>query len=493
MGKMDLYQSIAERTGGDIYIGVVGPVRTGKSTFIKRFMDLMVLPNVEDVYLRQRMQDELPQSGSGKTITTTEPKFVPAEAADLQINGNTRLRVRLVDCVGFLVNGASGHLEDGEARMVSTPWQEERIPFAKAAEMGTRKVITDHSTIGLVVTTDGTIGDIPREAYVPAEEQAVSELSALEKPFAVLVNSKAPEELRARELATSLRKKYGVPVLAVNCAKLSQEALEQILTEILYEFPVRQIGIRLPGYLESLPKEHRIKTGLAERLLSWAGEVRTLRDAAGTSAEVLADGTDFRKVIAEEILPGKGTAALELEPAEGLFYRLIEETLDCGKLDDRKFFAMMGDYAKAKKAYDKIEGALSMVDAAGYGIVQPCLAEMVLEEPEIFQQGNKFGVRLKAKAPSLHIIRTDITTEVAPVVGSESQSQDLIRSLLQEFEEDPAKIWETNIFGKSLSEMVTEQIGTKLTSVPDPMREKLRRTLQKVSDEGREHLICFAI
>ena len=493
MGKLDLYQSIAERTGGDIYIGVVGPVRTGKSTFIKRFMDLMVLPNVQDVYARQRLQDELPQSGSGKTITTTEPKFVPAEAAQLELAGGTKLRVRLVDCVGFLVRGASGHLEDGEARMVSTPWAEERMPFAQAAELGTRKVITDHSTIGIVVTTDGTIGDIPREDYIPAEEQAVTELAALQKPFAVLVNSKEPEALRARELAESLKIKYGVPALAVNCARLNQETLEALLTEVLYQFPVREIGIKLPGYLESLPKEHRIKTGLAERLLAWAGQVQTLRDAAGSSAECLADGSDFSGVSTEEILPGKGMASLQLKPAEGLFYRLIEETLDCGKLDDRKFFSMMSDYAKAKKAYDKMEGALSMVDAAGYGIVQPCLAEMVLEEPEIFQQGSKFGVRLRAKAPSLHIIRTDITTEVAPVVGSESQSRDLIQSLLQEFEEDPAKIWDTNIFGKSLSDMVTEQIGTKLTSVPDPMRDKLRRTLQKVSDEGREHLICFAI
>ncbi|WP_324824374.1 stage IV sporulation protein A [Sinanaerobacter sp. ZZT-01] len=492
MENLNIYENIAERSQGDIYIGVVGPVRTGKSTFIKRFMDLMVIPNVTNRYVKERIQDELPQSGGGKTIMTTEPKFVPAEAVALELPGKVNLRVRMVDCVGYLVNNALGHMEDGNPRMVSTPWQPNQIPFKEAAEIGTRKVIRDHSTIGIVVTTDGSIGEIDRESYVPAEERVVSELKELHKPFAMVLNTLQPSDESVLELQKSLEEKYHVPVIAADCAKMSSEAMAHILNETLYEFPATEIRFRLPGFIEGLGNDHWIKATIISNLKEWSKTFDNLKDVKESIAS-LADGNIIEDVTIKGMELGNGEIEVDMNVADGLYYQVIGEIMECDIENDYQFFSLIKKFSQAKKAYDKLEEAMGQVEDAGYGIVQPKLSEMVLEEPEIFKQGNKFGVRLKAKAPSLHIIKTDITTEVSPVVGSEKQSEDLIRYLLTEFENDPSKIWETNIFGKSLYEMVTEQMEHKLSNVPENIRLKVQRSLQKISDEGKDYFICIVL
>lgn len=492
MENLTIYESIAERTQGDIYIGVVGPVRTGKSTFIKRFMDLMVIPNVSNQYQRERIQDELPQSGGGKTIMTTEPKFVPAEAVALELPDKVNLRVRMVDCVGYLVNHALGHMEDGSPRMVSTPWQEEQIPFAQAAEIGTRKVIRDHSTIGIVVTTDGSIGDIARESYVAAEERVVAELKELNKPFVLVLNTVDESRVSVKNLKAELEKKYEVPVIATNCAKMSSQTMAEILSETLYEFPATEIRFYLPGFIQGLGNDHRIKAAIIERMLEWSQSLSSLK-AVKEEINALADGEIIEKVAIRNVELGTGEMRVEMIPVKGLFYQVIGEIMECEIENDYKFFTLIKDFSQAKRAYDKLEAAMTQVEESGYGIVQPKLSEMVMEEPEVFKQGGKFGVRLKAKAPCLHIIKTSISTEVAPVVGTERQSEDLIKYLLAEFESDPSKIWDTNIFGKSLQEMVTEQMEHKLSNVPEHIQWKLQRSLQKISDEGKDYLICIVL
>jgi stage IV sporulation protein A len=488
--NLNIYESIAERTQGDIYIGVVGPVRTGKSTFIKRFMDLLVIPNVTNTYVKERVIDELPQSGSGRTITTTEPKFVPAEAVALELPGNLKFKVRMVDCVGYMVKSALGHQENGKARMVNTPWQENRIPFEEAAEIGTRKVINDHSTIGIVVTTDGSIGDIDRENYLPAEERVVNELKALKKPFVVVLNSTNPEGEVAQEIRALMEEKYGVPVIAANCARMNYRTLANILSETLYEFPAAQIKFRLPGFIEGLPNDHWIKATIISNIKEWSQTFDNIRDIKDT-INSLEDGNVVQAIEVANMDLGTGEIDVVVTPVAGLFYRVIEEIMGEEVNNDYQFFNLIKEFSQSKRSYDKIKSAMEQVEESGYGIVQPKLSEMVLEEPEIFKQGNKFGVRLKAKAPSLHLIKTNITTEVSPVVGSEKQSEDLIRYLLTEFENNPSKIWETNLFGKSLYEMVTEQMESKLTNVPENARLKIQHALQKISDEGKEYLICF--
>ena len=487
-----IYQDIAARTAGNIYIGIVGPVRTGKSTFIKRFMDLLVLPNVTDAYEKERVRDELPQSGSGRTITTTEPKFIPAEAVRLDLPGNLHLNVRLVDCVGYLVKNAIGHMENGRPRMVKTPWKEEAMPFEEAAEYGTQKVIQEHSTIGILVTTDGTVGDLAREEYLEAEERTVRELTQQGKPFVIVLNSAHPDDARTKMLADEMEEKYHAPVKAVNCAEMRTEELEAILREGLTQFPAMEIGFLLPGFIEGLPNQHRMKQEILENIRNFCEHFETMRDVE-RAAELLADGVMIRTARIESADLGKGSVRIVMEPVEGLFYQVIGEILGCEIRDDGSFFTLLRECAHAKKAYDKLAAALEQVEEEGYGIVQPELADMVLEEPEIFKQGSKFGVRLRAQAPSLHIIKTSVSTEVAPIVGSERQSEDLIDYLASEFEHDPARIWDTNLFGKSLQEMVTEQMESKLANVPYHIRSKLRTSLQKISDDGKEYLICVVL
>jgi len=489
---INIYENIAERTQGDIYLGVVGPVRTGKSTFIKRFMDLLVMPNVSNMYVKQRVNDELPQSGMGKTIMTTEPKFVPAEAVSLSLPGNVNMKVKLVDCVGYLVPGVMGHVEDGKARMVKTPWSEETMPFEQAAQIGTRKVITEHSTIGVVITTDGSIGEIPRSSYEEAESKVIGELKALNKPFVIVLNTVNPDIQESKELAISLEEKYQVPVICANCEKMKVETLNDILQRILDMFPVAQVNFNLPGFMRGLETNHWIKASIIQSIKEWAVKLKNIGDVAKTTGKI-ADGDVIKQALLKDTNMGTGVVVTDLVLAEGLFYKVVEELMDEEIKNEYHFFKLLKEFAGAKKAYDKLSGAIEQVEENGYGIVQPKLSEMVLEKPEVFKQGNKYGVRLKAKAPSLHIIKTDITTEIAPLVGTEKQSEDLVNYLLTEFEANPSNIWDTNILGKSLYEMVTEQMENKLANVPENIRGKVQRSLQKISDEGREYYICIVI
>ena len=492
MESLNIYESIAKRSQGDIYIGVVGPVRVGKSTFIKRFMDLLVVPNMKNVYARQRLLDEMPQSGSGRTITTTEPKFVPAEAVDLTMPGNMNCRVRLVDCVGYLVPQALGHVEDGKARMVDTPWDDEKIPFEEAAERGTRKVIEEHSTIGIVVTTDGTTSEIPRENYEEAEQKVIRQLKELKKPFAVVVNSTDPGSEKAKALADGMQRTYGVPAIAVNCARMNAGELNQIIEKVLYQFPVSEISFQLPGFVEGLENDHWIKASVIESIRTWTQSFENAEDIQKTTGS-LSDGQIIQNAHVADMDLGTGRAVIEVKLDGSLFYKVIEELMDEKVENDYEFFRLLREFSAAKKSYDKVKGALEQVEATGYGIVQPKLTEMVLGQPEVFKEGSKCGIRLTATAPSLHIIRTDITTEVAPVVGSEQQSEDLAKHLLTQFENEPEKIWETNIFGKTLYDMVAEQMQSKLAGVPEHIRVKVQKSLQKISDEGKEYFICIVI
>ena len=492
MENLNIYESIAKRSQGDIYIGVVGPVRVGKSTFIKRFMDLLVVPNMKNIYAKERLLDEMPQSGSGRTITTTEPKFVPAEAASLKMPGNMNCRVRLVDCVGYLVPEALGHSEDGKSRMVNTPWDEEKIPFEEAAEKGTRKVIEEHSTIGIVVTTDGTTSDIPRKNYEEAEETVIRQLKELKKPFVVVVNSTEPKSVAAQSLAQALEEKHHVPAMAVNCMRMSSGELNQIVEKVLYQFPISEISFELPGFMEGLENDHWIKSSVIESIRGWSGTFETAEDIQKT-VDSLADGQIIQSVRVADMDLGSGQVVIDVQMADGLFYKVIEELMDEKVENDYEFFRLLREFSEAKKSYDKLKGAMEQVEATGYGIVQPKLTAMVLGEPEVFKQGSKCGIRLTAKAPSLHIIRTDITTEVAPVVGTEQQTEDLVKYLLTEFENEPEKIWETNIFGKTLYDMVAEQMQSKLAGVPENIRVKVQKSLQKICDEGKEYFICIVI
>lgn len=492
MENLNIYESIWERTQGDIYVGIVGPVRTGKSTFIKRFMDLLVVPNIDNTYIKERLQDELPQSGAGRTITTTEPKFVPAEAVPFQLEGNMNFNMRMVDCVGYMVPGALGHIEAGKARMVSTPWSANKMAFEEAAEIGTRKVIKEHSTIGIAVTTDGSIGEIDREAYLGAEERVIKELKELKKPFVVVVNSTEPSGKIASDTVEEIKDRYNVPVKAVNCARMSEVVVKELLTDALMQFPASQINFYFPGFVEGLTKEHWIKAAIISGIKGWIKQLDNIEQVKESIA-TLEDGKLISGITISNMDLGTGDIDVQVEMVSGLFYQVVEEMMEHPVKNDYEFFELLKEFATSKKAYDKLKDAMVQVEDGGYGIVQPKLTEMVLDEPEIFKQGNKYGVCLRAKAPSLHIIKTNISTEISPIVGTEKQSEDLVKYLLTEFESDPSKIWETNIFGKSLQEMVTEQMETKLSNVPEHIRGKVQRSLQKISDEGKEYFICIVL
>ncbi len=492
MEQYKIYNDIAERTQGDIYIGVVGPVRTGKSTFIKRFMDLVVLPNIENDYIRTRATDELPQSGAGKTIMTTEPKFIPNEAVTISVSDNTSFNVRMIDCVGYCVAGAQGHTEDGAPRMVTTPWFEDDIPFDKAAEIGTEKVIREHSTIGLVMTTDGTICDIPRYEYVAAEERVVSELKKIDKPFIILLNSAMPESESAKKLKCELEEKYAVPVFLFSCADIRIDEINSIMKAVLYEFPLKELGINLPGWIDALPYEHYLKKSIYE----------TVRNAVRDSGKIshielipprLSENEYIQNSYVASISPGNGTAIINTEAIDGLFYTILGETTGLSIQNDEELIKTLSALSEAKREYDKISNALQQVRQTGYGIVSPGIEELSLREPEIIRQGGRYGVRLRASAPSIHLIRADIETEVNPIVGSEKQSEELVHYLLGEFESEPTKIWESNIFGKSLHDLVNEGLQTKLNKMPDDARGKLQETLTRIINEGSGGLICIIL
>ena len=487
-----IYEDIAHRTDGDIYIGVVGPVRTGKSTFIKRVMESLVIPNIENVYRRERARDELPQSGSGRTIMTAEPKFVPEEAVTVSMDGSAAFQVRLIDCVGYMVPGAVGQLEGETERMVTTPWFDHEIPMSEAAEVGTRKVIAEHSTIGIVVTTDGTITEIPREDYLEAEERVIRELKELGKPFLVLLNSAHPNSERARAIRDEIAQRHQVTCVAANCLEMEEEDVSALLKQVLYEFPLKEMDLFLPPWVDALPQEHPIKAALYEAIRQGAGQLGRIRDVE-RAVESMGECEQVSQARVTSIDLGTGLACVSLELPRSLFYDTISQQSGFQIGNDGDLMALLTQLAQVKASYDKVADALKEVEETGYGIVVPSIDSLVLEEPEIVRQGGRYGVRLKASAPSIHMIRADIETEVSPIVGSEKQSEEMIHYLLQEFEGDTAKIWQSNIFGKSFHELVGEDLNAKVKRMPENAREKLRETLQRIINEGSGGLICIIL
>ncbi|NLJ76610.1 MAG: stage IV sporulation protein A [Peptococcaceae bacterium] len=492
MESNDLFRDIAERTGGDLYLGVVGGVRTGKSTFIKRFMELMVLPNIQDVYDRERAIDELPQSAAGRTIMTTEPKFIPNEAVEVQVTENLNIKIRLVDCVGYRVEGALGYEEENGPRMVSTPWFDEPIPFQEAAELGTRKVISEHSTMGLVITTDGSITDIDRDNYIEAEERVIEELKSINRPFLVLLNSINAAGQEAADLATELSEKYDIPVLPVDCAKMVQADILNILGKLLYEFPVNEVNINLPPWVEELDLKHWLREKFENSIQETIKGIIRLRDV-DDAVESLADYDFVDQVMLHGIDAGTGSADISITSSPSLFYEVLSEQSGFEIEGEKELFRIVKELSVAKKEYDKVSDALGEVRENGYGVVTPTLDELVLEEPELIRQGSRFGIKLKASAPSLHMIRADITAEITPIIGTEKQCEELVQYMLREFEDNPQKIWNSEIFGKSVHDLVREGIQNKLHRMPENAQDKLQETLQRIVNEGSGGLICIII
>ena len=487
-----IFRDIAERTGGDVYLGVVGPVRAGKSTFIKRFMELLVIPNISDPYDRERSIDELPQSGAGRTIMTTEPKFVPNEAVRIEVKEGLSVQVRLVDCVGYAVPGAKGYEDENGPRMVRTPWSEEAMPFQEAAEMGTRKVITDHSTIGLVVTSDGSITEIPRENYLEAEARIVAELKELGKPFVMILNSLHPNDVSTVELSQELESLYEVPVIPVDASQMTQSTIMQVLEEALFEFPVTEVNVSLPKWIEELEEGHWLRKNFEDAVHETISQVRRLRDI-DQAIEILSKLDIVNEVVLDNMDMGTGAAAIEMSAAEGLFYKVLKEKTGFAVEGDHDLFRIMKELSVAKTEYDKVGEALFQVRETGYGMVNPILSEIKLEEPQLIKQGGLFGVKLRASAPALHLIRTDISAEITPLMGTEKQCADLARYITDKFQENPSQIWSYDIFGKSLHELVKESIQGKLQTMPENAQTKLKETLNRIVNEGSGGIICIII
>lgn len=492
MANTSIYEDIKQRTGGDIYLGIVGPVRTGKSTFIKKFMDTLVLPRIDEAAVRERATDELPQSSSGRTIMTTEPKFIPENAVNINIDGASNMNVRLIDCVGYIVPSSLGYIENDNPRMVDTPWFSEPVPFNMAAEIGTKKVITEHSTIGLVITTDGSIGEIPREEYKEAEMRVIDELKAINKPFVVLLNSTDPGCKETVALCKSLEDEYSVSVIPVNCLELTETDITAILTEILHEFPVSEIKVSLPSWLSAVPQDHPIRREITETARNIATEITHIRDIDKLT-KALTEGKNTTDARLMSVDLGCGNAVLKVELDRALFYKIISDSAKLDITDDRELVAFLKEMKEIKTRYDKVKDALDEVEATGYGIVMPDQSELTLEEPEIMKQGGRYGVRLRASAPSIHMMKANITTEVSPIVGTEKQSEDLVMYLLSEFDDDPVKIWDSNIFGKSLHSLVNEGLHTKLARMPADARQRIGETIERVINEGCNGLICIII
>ncbi len=491
MANKSIYEDIALRTGGDIYLGIVGPVRTGKSTFIKQFMDKLVMPNISEEYEKERAKDELPQASSGRTIMTTEPKFIPEKAVNINIDNCANMNVRLIDCVGYIVPSSLGYIENNQPRMVNTPWYPEPIPFNMAAEIGTQKVIEEHSTIGLVITTDGSISDIPREEYEEAEDRVINELLHIKKPFIVLLNCLDPSSDSALDTAEKISKKHKIPVVPVNCLDLTQSDIKQILSRILYEFPVKEINVNFPRWINSLPVNHWLRGDLIKALKSAEG-ILHIRDinTFGDNIQNYENTTGFK---INNIDLGHGKADVSIDIIPELFYKVLAENTGLVINDEMELMNSITELSKIKNEYMRVKDALDEVEATGYGIVMPSIEELSLEEPEIVKQGGRYGVRLRASAPSIHLMKANITTEVSPIVGSEKQSEDLIMYLLNEFEEDPVKIWDSNIFGKSLHELVNEGLHAKLARMPVDARMRVQETIERVINDGCNGLVCIIL
>lgn len=491
MEGFNVYKDIQDRTGGEIYIGVVGPVRTGKSTFIKKFMDTVVIPNIPDGAQRERAIDELPQSAAGRTIMTTEPKFIPEQAVSVELDGDASFSVRMIDCVGYIVPSAIGYIEEDQPRMVRTPWYEEPIPFNMAAEIGTKKVITEHSTIGLVITTDGSISDIPREEYEESEERVIDELNQCGRPFVVLLNCVDPETPEARELAERLSGKYGVPVLPVNCVDITEQDIKGVIANLLYQFPVREVELDIPGWAASLETDHWLLSSLLETVRNNCG-ISRMREVKGM-LEGIKDCEFVKGVNVESIDLGSGRSKAELVMDQSLFYRILSEKTELEIKSESELMSQLIEMTAIRKRFKKLQQAYDDVLETGYGIVMPDVEELTLEEPQILKQNGKYGIRLKATAPSIHMMRTQINTEITPIVGSEQQSEELVLYLLKEFEENPVKIWESNIFGKSLHSLVNEGMHNKLYRMPVDAREKVRETIERIINDGCNGLLCIIL
>ena len=492
MQKTDIYQDIATRTGGSLFVGVLGPVRTGKSTFIKRFMETYVIPNIANVYRRERAIDELPQSGSGRTIMTAEPKFVPEEAVEVTLDGGASFAVRLIDSVGYMVKGAMGQFEDGEPRMVMTPWMEHEIPMAEAAEIGTRKVIEDHSTVGIVITTDGSISDIPREDYLDAEERVIRELRELGKPFIVLLNSAEPHANRAVTIAKDIESRFGVRCIPVNCLELGEETIGAILKNILYEFPLREMSVYLPAWVDALPMEHPIRKSVYQAIRAGGEQMHHIREVERAVQKMgEEENISLSRVLSIDL--GKGVAGAEIQLPRELFYQTISEQSGFTVGDDGDLMGLLTELAEVKEKYNKVSSALTNVYETGYGIVMPTIDELELEEPEVMRQGGRYGIKLKANAPSIHMFKVDIESTVSPIVGNEKQSEEMVNYLMEKFSGDPTKIWESNIFGRSFHELVNEDLQAKLYRMPMDARLKFQETLQRIVNEGSGGLICIIL
>lgn len=487
-----IYQNIAKRTDGNIYIGVVGPVRSGKSTFISKFMKSIIIPSISNEFRRERAIDELPQSAAGKTIMTTEPKFVPEEAISIEVEDNITMNVRLIDCVGYIVPSSIGYIENEMPRMVKTPWFNTEVPFNMAAEVGTQKVINEHSTIGLVVTTDGSITDIPREEYEEAEQRVIDELNMIHKPFVVVLNCREPQSEKNKALAQSLSEKYQKPVLPLNCLEIDEQSIKDLLAEILLQFPVKEINIKIPKWLTALEKGHWLKTEIFSALKKSAANITHIGEIKDISCK-LSENENVTDCNVEKVDLGSGAGFIRVGLANDLFYRVLGETTGLDIKDESDLMPCMIELAQIKKKYEKVKSALDEVEATGYGIVMPSLDELTLEEPEIVKQGGKYGVRLRAESTSIHMMSAKINTEVSPIVGTERQSEELVKYLLKEFEENPSKIWESNIFGKSLHELVTEGLHNKLYRMPVDARQKLQETIQRIINDGCGGLICIIL
>ncbi|MGN1457879.1 MAG: stage IV sporulation protein A [Acutalibacteraceae bacterium] len=492
MEERNIYKDISQRTNGDIYLGIVGPVRTGKSTFIKRFMDTLVIPNIENENQRERANDELPQSSAGRTIMTTEPKFIPEEAVEVNIGGNASFRVRMIDCVGYIVPSALGYIENEMPRMVKTPWFDEAIPFNMAAELGTKKVITDHSTIGLVVTTDGSISDIERSEYEEAEERVIKELQEIKKPFIVLLNTVYPNTQQTMELAHQMAEKYGVPVEPVSCMDMDENEIKRILARVLFEFPVKEIKVDMPRWVSSLEKNHWLRNTIFSVIQESAAKAGKIREVSDIADSVNAcEYVNLAETSAVDL--GTGRARIKVELDNSLFYKVLSEKTGFEVNDEGGLLDTMLELSQMKKKFEKVQQAYNDVNETGYGIVMPSMEELTLEEPEIIKQGGRYGIRLRANAPSVHMMKTTIKTEITPIVGSEQQSEELVTYLLKEFEEDPSKIWESNLFGKSLHELVNEGLHNKLCRMPADARKKVKETIERIINDGCNGLICIIL